>query len=358
MSRYLFAISIILVFLACGTVHASIHNNGEKTNENNQETKQPSAEPKTAVVTLVTTSNYVAAAEVLALSLDRVNAQGDRILLWVSPDEDPRSDLTVQNLQDLYDIGWTKQIQLTSKDGTLSTCKLTPELEEQIRSNPETNDMIRYWGTCSKFAVWTLTDYDAVVYMDADSMALHNFDFVYEQIINGSTSFAAQGTPGCWETPPDCQEFYSAFMVIRPLPNINEYLHKLSDSTAIAEGDIRLLNHVITEWTPLPRYTLVAQSEVARPPMPDDPNNNNSNKVDWSQVKVYDFAGPAKTKPWLTYDLQKQTANKLAHPYFGQMLPDSKTYYKYMEPQYFWNEHHEEVLKLKEQRQSKEEQEL
>ena len=68
--------------------------------------------------------------------------------------------------------------------------------------------------------------------MDADSIALRNFDFVYDYILNGSVAFAAQGTPGCWEDPPDCSEFYSAFMVIKPMTNINEYFHELSEKAS------------------------------------------------------------------------------------------------------------------------------
>mmetsp|Transcript_24011 Transcript_24011/g.37083 ORF Transcript_24011/g.37083 Transcript_24011/m.37083 type:complete len:366 (+) Transcript_24011:126-1223(+) len=352
--RYPVAIFIFILLLVrnvYGLSPNSNNNDGDGSGERNGE-ETTTRKAKTAVVTLLTTQNYVAGAEVLALSLKRVNATGDRILLWVSPDDDARSDLTPQDLQDLKVAGWDTQIQLTAKDGTLSTCKVTPQMEEQMRSDPVLDGMTRYWGTCSKFAIWTLTEYDAVVYMDADSIALHNFDFVYDDILNGSAVFAAQGTPGCWEDPPDCGEFYSAFMVIKPMPNINEYLHGLSENTANPGGDIFVLNEVIKAWKPLPRYTLVAQSETARPMLyPHDPD---ARAVDWEQVKVYDFAGPAFNKPWLTYDLQKQTGDKYSHPHFQKVIPDSMAYHTYMQPQYFWNEHYDEVLKLKHQKKNDE----
>ena len=85
----------------------------------------------------------------------------------------------------------------------------------------------------------------------------------------------------------------------------------------MAEGDIVVLNEVIKAWKPLPRYTLEAQTETARPMM--YPHDLNATTVDWDQVKVYDFAGPASNKPWLTYDLQKQTGDKYSHPHFHKV---------------------------------------
>jgi len=59
-----------------------------------------------AIATLVTT----AGAEVLAESLNKVDAIGDRILFYLLPDllpeDDERSDLTETDVADLNDAGW------------------------------------------------------------------------------------------------------------------------------------------------------------------------------------------------------------------------------------------------------------
>jgi hypothetical protein len=119
---------------------------------------------KVAVVTLVTTSEYIAGAQVLAESLHRVNAAGDRILLWVSSDDDDRSDLTEGQIQDSLlkkssssslhrstsatnknnqnnddtnnDVGWDRAIQLTKKDGTFTSCQVSDEEKAEFPSSP------------------------------------------------------------------------------------------------------------------------------------------------------------------------------------------------------------------------------
>lgn len=304
---------------------------------------------KVAVVTLVTTSAYAAGAMVLAHSLNRVNATGDRVLLYVLPEDDARSDLSSNTLQDLQDAGWTTTIQLTKKNHTFTECKMSPELKQAIQAqNPQLlASLERYWGTCGKFAVWTLTQYDAVVYMDADSIALHNFDFVYEYILKEGAAFAAHGTPDCWEneTPIPCDAFYGAFLVIKPLSHVHDYLQQLANQYNLGEGEQPLLNKVISKWTPLPRYTLVAQTETARPRIMLD--DDDDGKVDWSRVKVYDFAGPPATKPWVTYALQKKRGDKYAHGYFGWIDPNSEQFQLYMYPQWVWNDYYDAILERK-----------
>ena len=147
--RYPVAI-IIAILLLVGNVDGLSNNNkdnGGVGNGGSNGEETTTRKSKTAVVTLLTTQNYVAGAEVLALSLKRVNATGDWILLWVSPEDDPRSDMTPQDLRNLEVAGWDTQIQLTAKDGTLSTCKVTPEIKEQMRTNPQLDSSTRYWGT-------------------------------------------------------------------------------------------------------------------------------------------------------------------------------------------------------------------
>ena len=302
-------------------------------------------ERRVAVVTLITTSVYIPGAQVLVESLKRVNATGDKILLWVSSEDDGRSDLTHDHMQDLTDAGWTKTIQLTEQDGTLTSCQVSESQQAMIETTPGLAGVARYWGTCNKFAMWTLTDYDAVIYLDADSLALNNFDFVYDYI-QDDTVFAAQGNTDCWEEPPhnECKNFYTALMAIKPIENVAKYFHDLAqrEGTYLVGGELELLNRVIARWNHLPRYTLVAQSEKARPLV--DPG---SPEVDWTQVNVYDFAGPPTTKPWKTYWLQKETGDKYANAHLERITPDMPAFHTYVHPQWVWNEYYDAVLERK-----------
>jgi len=297
---------------------------------------------KVAVATLVTTSNYVAGAEVLAESLNNVNAIGDRILFYVLAEDDSRSDLTEQDLTDLRDAGWQLR-KLTKKDGTFSECIVSKAEQPVVDATPSTR---RYWGTCSKFAIFSLEGtYDAVIYIDSDSLVLNNFDSVFELVLDAEEgiAFFANGCPGFWDDPPTSDEFYGAFMAVRPSVEIQKYLYKVAQTYSAAQGELMLLNNVFKQtWKPLPRYTLVAQTERLRPP-----TNPPSLGVDWSQVKVYDFSGLPETKPWVTYWLQKRSGDKFLHSYLGRIPAGTRNFYIYMHPQWIWNDLYDAVLERK-----------
>lgn len=298
-------------------------------------------EKKVAIVTLVTTSTYIPGALVLAESLQHVQAKGEKVLLWVGPEDDPRSDMTPKHIQQLEQY-WDKTIQLSKEEGTYSECRISAQHKAMMEENPKLEGLDRYWGTCSKFAVWGLTDYDVVVYMDADSVAFNNFDFVFDNYLEGGYSFAAHGVPECWDTdPPNFQEcnFYTAFFVLKPLPHIRDFFQQMADKQWLAEGEITLLNQVISLWKPLPRFTLVAQTETVRP------TNPTTGQMDTRLAKVYDFAGSPETKPWISYKLAKEKNDPNWHAYFGSMRPGTEGYQRYMVPQKLWNQYYDQVLK-------------
>lgn len=308
---------------------------------------ETTGEKKVAIATLVTTSTYIPGALVLAESLKKVNAQGEKVLLWVGPEDDPRSDLTAEHIRQLERY-WDKTIQLSKKDNSYSECKVSAEHRVlMMEENPQLKSLDRYWGTCSKFAVWGLTDYDVVAYMDADSVAFNNFDFVFDYLDNAEDgtpfNFAAHGVPECWDTDPpafhECN-FYTAFFVLKPMPHIQAYFQEMADQHTLAEGEITLLNQVISRWRPLPRYTLTAQTEAVRPVNPA-----RGNKMDSRLAKVYDFAGSPENKPWMSYWLAKEKKDPNWHAYFGSMRPGTELYERYQVPQIVWNEFYDGVLK-------------
>ena len=305
-------------------------------------TTTPQEEKRVAIVTLLTTSAYLPGAMVLGESLQRVKARGHRLLLWVPPEEDSRSDLTESQIRELQEGGyWDETRQLSQANNTFTSCRISEQQQAYIDQNPKLAGLNRYWGTCCKFAIWTLTEFDVVVYMDADSFALQNFDFVVDYL-GENAAFAAHGVPECWDEPPQCDNFYTAFMVLKPLPNVQKYFHQLASQQYLAEGEITLLNQVIKQWEPLPRFTLVAQTEVVRP-------LDSVGKTDWTQAYVYDFAGAPSSKPWISYAVSKQTGDPYRHGYLGSLPPPSEGYYRYIVPQQRWNEYYNAVLEKQKQ---------
>jgi glycogenin len=332
MTSFWLLASLLFLLSSATTASSTEHEDGNKTKEK-----------KVAIVTLVTTSTYIPGALVLAESLKKVKAKGERILLWVGPEDDARSDMTPQHIQHLSRY-WDKTIQLSRANGTYTECKVSKEQHAVIDNNPQLKGLDRYWGTCSKFAVWGLTDYDVVVYMDADSVAFNNFDFVFDCLDDSTHIFAAHGTPECgWDTNDftECL-FYTAFFVTKPLPHIGDYFHQLADQNMLAEGEITLLNQVISHWKPLPRYTLSAQTEVVRP------INPSTGRMDSRLAKVYDFAGTPDTKPWISYKLAKEMDDPNWHAHFGSMRPGTEGHERYQIPQIVWNSYYDDILKKEE----------
>eukprot|EP00814_Leptocylindrus_danicus_P020324 CAMPEP_0116045658 /NCGR_PEP_ID=MMETSP0321-20121206/27754_1 /TAXON_ID=163516 /ORGANISM="Leptocylindrus danicus var. danicus, Strain B650" /LENGTH=319 /DNA_ID=CAMNT_0003527043 /DNA_START=155 /DNA_END=1114 /DNA_ORIENTATION=- len=302
-----------------------------------------------AVVTLVTTSSYVPGAEVLAESLQRVNAIGDRVLLYVPPEEDDRSDITVQHLRDLELAGWNKLQPLTTENGKFSKCKGA----ELVANVEELSTMARYWGTCSKLALWSLVEYDKVIYIDADSIVLNNFDHLYDIIQQSKgINFAAQQSPNCpaeadsMQYVPESCQYQTAFLILKPYEHIYDYLKKQMDNSKnIFEGELPWLNGVISSFYALPMWTSIAQTNNVRPWIE---KMQGEKDVDWSQVISFDFTGTSK--PWITYALQKESGNLYRHPVFGSVKRDSIYDKIYMHPQRIWNEYYEVVIERKKEK--------
>ena len=367
------------VFFALHSIHPGVNTLPVATDNDASETATTTTmEKNVAVVTILTTREYIPGVEVLAESLRSVDAIGDRVLLYVFPEEDDRSDLSEQDITNLIDAGWNVPIRLTKESGLLSLCKINNEaLKDEINSRVELQGMKRYWGTCNKFAVWSLTDYDAVVYIDADSVVLNNFDHLYDYLIpdshnkDGSTLFA-HGVPDCFEgkddeettklqeerQPLNCDKFYTALMLIKPMYHIFQFLQSISENHDVYEGDIQVLNEFYKSWKPLPRYTLVAQTETARPfvkvPGSESSGDEGTVEVNWSRVNVYDFAGDLTNKPWRTYDLQKEKGDRFAHATLRDIQPDSVSFRMYMYPQWIWNNHYDAVLARKKTKEGQE----
>ncbi|KAJ4822636.1 hypothetical protein Tsubulata_039377 [Turnera subulata] len=157
---------------------------------------------------------YVCGAIALAQSILQSNSTHDLVLLH-------DSSLSPKSLRGLRDAGWkTRQIQ-------------------PIRSPFAKKGSYNEWNY-SKLRIWQLTDYDKVIFIDADLIVLKNIDkfFNYPQLS---------------AAPNDQVIFNSGIMVIEPSTCMFEDLrskrHKLASYNG---GDQGYLNEVFTWWHRLP----------------------------------------------------------------------------------------------------------
>lgn len=112
---------------------------------------------------------------------------------------------------------------------------------QRIRNPKAEKDAYNEWNY-SKFRLWQLTDYDKIIFIDADLLILRNIDFLF-----GMPEISATGNNGTM--------FNSGVMVIEPsnctfqllMDHINEF-------ESYNGGDQGYLNEVFTWWHRIPRH--------------------------------------------------------------------------------------------------------
>ncbi|XP_002512375.2 putative UDP-glucuronate:xylan alpha-glucuronosyltransferase 5 [Ricinus communis] len=157
---------------------------------------------------------YVCGAIALAQSIIQTNSTKDLILLH-------DSSITPKSLRGLRAAGWkTKLIQ-------------------PIRSPSAKPGSYNEWNY-SKLRLWQLTDYDKVIFIDADIVVLKNIDqfFTFPQL-------SASGN--------DKSFFNSGIMVIEPSEcTFQDLMSKTPKLTSYNGGDQGFLNEAFTWWHRLP----------------------------------------------------------------------------------------------------------
>lgn len=169
----------------------------------------------TFVTTLCDGDAYVPGIEALGRSLDRTHTAHPRLIM-VTPDvpENARAKLR--------DEGWTIHA-----------------VEPVANPNSEKQQMFaRFANTFTKLRVWELTDFDKIVYLDADTLVLQNIDELFDR-----PAFAAA---------PDFllpDRFNSGVMVIRPeRETFEELIDALFQHPSYDGGDQGFLNSFMPEW--------------------------------------------------------------------------------------------------------------
>ncbi|CAL9210583.1 UDP-glucuronate:xylan alpha-glucuronosyltransferase 1-like [Musa acuminata AAA Group] len=111
----------------------------------------------------------------------------------------------------------------------------------RIRNPKAEKNAYNEWNY-SKFRLWQLTDYDKIIFIDADLLVLRNIDFLF-------------GMPEVSATGNNATIFNSGVMVIEPCNFTFQLLMAhIDDITSYNGGDQGYLNEIFTWWHRIPRH--------------------------------------------------------------------------------------------------------
>ncbi|XP_072991031.1 putative UDP-glucuronate:xylan alpha-glucuronosyltransferase 3 isoform X1 [Typha latifolia] len=112
---------------------------------------------------------------------------------------------------------------------------------ERIRNPKAKRDAYNEWNY-SKFRLWQLTDYDKIIFIDADLLILRNIDFLFAM-------------PEISATGNDATLFNSGVMVIEPSNcTFNLLMEHINEIHSYNGGDQGYLNEIFTWWHRIPRH--------------------------------------------------------------------------------------------------------
>ncbi|KAL7752742.1 glycogenin glucosyltransferase [Sorochytrium milnesiophthora] len=215
-----------------------------------------------AFATLVMTEQYVAGALVLANSLRAHGSQYARVVMHSTDISEPALD----QLRTCFDVLFP-----------VDTIRSADQANLQLLGRPDLG------ATYSKLHVWRLTSYEKVVFMDADTLVLHNVDDLFERE-------ELSAAPDCgW---PDI--FNSGVFVLRPSQETFERLVAFAQQRGSWDGaDQGLLNDFFSSWNETPGrrlpfvYNVTPTTVYTYAPAFERFKDG---------IKVVHFAGP--DKPW------------------------------------------------------------
>ncbi|XP_071696023.1 UDP-glucuronate:xylan alpha-glucuronosyltransferase 2 [Rutidosis leptorrhynchoides] len=177
--------------------------------------KSKSTKREAYATVLHSSESYVCGAIMLAQSILKTGTNRDLILLI-------DTSISIAKREALTAAGWTIQII------------------ERIR-NPRAETGTYNEFNYSKFRLWQLSDYDKIIFIDADIIVLRNLDLIF--------SFPQMSAVG-----NDNSIFNSGIMVIEPSNCM--FMHFMQQTNEIISyngGDQGFLNEVFVYWHRLPR---------------------------------------------------------------------------------------------------------
>lgn len=112
---------------------------------------------------------------------------------------------------------------------------------QRIRNPKAERDAYNEWNY-SKFRLWQLTDYDKIIFIDADMLILRNIDFLFEM-------------PEITATGNNATLFNSGVMVIEPSNCTFQLLmDHINEIESYNGGDQGYLNEIFTWWHRIPKH--------------------------------------------------------------------------------------------------------
>ncbi|XP_010245814.1 PREDICTED: putative UDP-glucuronate:xylan alpha-glucuronosyltransferase 3 [Nelumbo nucifera] len=112
---------------------------------------------------------------------------------------------------------------------------------QRIRNPKAERDAYNEWNY-SKFRLWQLTDYDKIIFIDADLLILRNIDFLF-------------GMPEITATGNNATLFNSGVMVVEPSNCTFQLLmDHINEIESYNGGDQGYLNEVFTWWHRIPKH--------------------------------------------------------------------------------------------------------
>lgn len=112
---------------------------------------------------------------------------------------------------------------------------------QRIRNPKAERDAYNEWNY-SKFRLWQLTDYDKIIFIDADLLILRNIDFLFEM-----PEISATGNNGSL--------FNSGVMVVEPSNCTFQLLmDHVDEIESYNGGDQGYLNEIFTRWHRIPKH--------------------------------------------------------------------------------------------------------
>ena len=174
---------------------------------------------KNAVVTLVTgaSSGYVSGALALGQSLIDVDSELRRVVM-VTPDVNKAMRDSMKNIWEVVEV----QPIACNHKSNLDPTKYNLE-------DPQYKTGIQRWSaTCTKFAAFTLTQFERVIFMDSDMLVVAPID----DAIYGFSNASFLAAPETF--PPD--NFNAGFLVLNPSKEGFKQIMKLNEVVGSAEG--------------------------------------------------------------------------------------------------------------------------
>ncbi|CAN4122695.1 unnamed protein product [Withania somnifera] len=207
------------VSLPIGSCNLALPLWGKEINEvydiSNIESSTKIARREAYATVLHSSETYVCGAITLAQSLVRTGTKRDLILLLDNSISEPKRDALIK-------AGWKLRFI------------------KRIR-NPRAEKNTYNEYNYSKFRLWQLTDYDKIIFIDADIIVLLNIDLLFH-------------FPQMTATGNDASIFNSGIMVIEPSNcTFKMFMQRTKEIISYNGGDQGFLNEVFVWWHRLPR---------------------------------------------------------------------------------------------------------